>query len=105
MFKAAGWIEPRPTPVGVAALVVAGVIAVSTLFVKQHYLADVVGGAAVATVAWALLVRKAPAIKDPKTIRRGVLGALCLGGLYVVIIACFYIAYLLCYGAGPPHGV
>lgn len=44
-----------------AALAWAGAISVSTVLVKQHYAADVAGGAVLAALAWRLSARAAPA--------------------------------------------
>ena len=51
---------------GIAALMWAVVIAISTLFIKQHYVADIVAGALLAVVAHAICVHRPTA--NPSTI-------------------------------------
>ena len=46
--------------VGIAALVWAALIGVSTVYTKQHYVADVLGGAAAAALAYGLFLRPIP---------------------------------------------
>jgi membrane-associated phospholipid phosphatase len=78
---------------GVAALVCASLVAVSTLFTRQHYIADVVAGIALALVAYVLILRGHPRPNIPDLDRRlaralafGVLGVVALGvvGFWIV---------------------
>jgi membrane-associated phospholipid phosphatase len=78
---------------GLATLLCASLVALSTLFTKQHYVADVIAGILLAVAAYAVILRGYPAQKTPELDRRlapviasGVLGAVCLGvaGLWVV---------------------
>jgi membrane-associated phospholipid phosphatase len=46
--------------VGVAALICACLVGLSTLFVKQHYVLDVLAGACLAGVAWTVFLRSYP---------------------------------------------
>lgn len=46
--------------VGTIALLCAGLVALSTLFTKQHYVVDVIAGAALAFAACALFIRRVP---------------------------------------------
>ena len=55
---------------GGVGLVLAAAISASTMFVKQHYLADVLAGAALALVAWWFLVRPVPVERVPFEWRR-----------------------------------
>ena len=83
--------------VGTVAVACAVLVAVSTLFSKQHYIADVVGGALLAVVAYLLFLRgdREPIAEH----ERRVAPALALMTLAVVSIGlvCFWVIYL----AGP----
>ncbi|MDP3939264.1 MAG: phosphatase PAP2 family protein [Deltaproteobacteria bacterium] len=72
--------------VGIIALVCAALVGLSTLFIKQHYILDVVAGALLALLAYALLLRTAPRDEIPELDRRlapvfalGILGIASLG--------------------------
>jgi len=70
--------------IGVVALVIAILITVSTLFVKQHYLADVVAGAALAFASYAIFIRGYdPMGQKPEEIRRPRWAFLLYLGLYL----------------------
>ena len=56
--------------VGAVAGAWAGLVALSTLFTKQHYVLDVVGGVALAGVAWLFFVRGCPPDAVPERERR-----------------------------------
>lgn len=80
--------------VGIGAALCAALVAVSTLFTKQHYTADVIGGVALAFAAYALFLRNAPRERVPELDRRlapvfafGTIGIVGLG------LACFWVAY------------
>ena len=73
--------------VGIGGVVCASVVGLSTLFTKQHYVLDVLAGILLASVAYAVFLRKSPREEDPEVYRvapvlaLGLLGAL---GLAVV---------------------
>jgi len=70
---------------GWGGLVLAAAISASTMFVKQHYLADVLSGAALAVAAWWFLVRPVPVTRVPFSWRRIVPLALAQVVLYGVL--------------------
>jgi PAP2 superfamily len=78
---------------GLAALVCASLVAVSTLFTKQHYVADVIAGLLLAAAAYLVILRGYPRQNVPELDRHlapvlalGVLAVACLGvvGFWVV---------------------
>jgi membrane-associated phospholipid phosphatase len=86
--------------VGIVALLCALLVAVSTLYTKQHYVLDVIAGMLLACVAYALFLRGYPRERIPELDRRlapvfafGIIGILGVG------VACFWVAYKL-NGAG-----
>ena len=80
--------------VGAAAQVWAALIGVSTLYTKQHYVADVIVGALAAYVAYVLFLRSYPREALPESDRRRApfraLGAI---GIFGIMVACFWVAY------------
>ena len=80
--------------VGVAAAVWAALIGVSTLYTKQHYVADVIVGALLAWVAYPLFVRRYPreAVAEIDR-RRAPLRALIAAAVYGFMVACLWVAY------------
>jgi membrane-associated phospholipid phosphatase len=80
--------------VGVIAGMWAGLIGVSTLYTKQHYLADVIAGALAAGVAYVLFLRRYPreAVAE-RDRRRAPFRAAVAIALYATMIAGFWIAY------------
>ena len=82
--------------VGVAALVWASLIALSTLFTKQHYVADVIAGILLAGAAWAVFLRNCPREAVPESDRR-VAPILLSGliGIYALVVAGLWVAYRL----------
>jgi hypothetical protein len=80
--------------VGIGAAVWASLIGLSTLFTKQHYAVDVVAGAALAFVAYAVFLRGFPrqlvTESDHRSARRG---ALAVVALYGVVVAGFWVLY------------
>lgn len=56
--------------VGAAASLCAALVAVSTLFTKQHYVLDVVAGVLLAGAAWAVFLRSSPREAIPELDRR-----------------------------------
>lgn len=82
--------------VGAAAFVWASLVGVSTVLIKQHYIADVIGGMLLAGVAWLLLLRDYPRADVPERERRlAPAFALFAVGLYVLVIVGFLVGYQL----------
>lgn len=82
--------------VGIAATIGAVLVALSTLFTKQHYVLDVVAGLLLAVVAYAIFIRPQPGEQVPELDRRvaptlawGILACAGLG------LAGYWIAYRL----------
>jgi membrane-associated phospholipid phosphatase len=80
--------------VGIVATLCAGLVGVSTLFTKQHYILDVIAGIFLACVAYVVFLRGYPREEIPELDRRlapalalSILGILGLG------VACFWVAY------------
>jgi membrane-associated phospholipid phosphatase len=81
--------------VGIAAGLWASLIAVSTLFTKQHYVADVIAGIFLACAAYVLFLRSCPREVVPELDRR-VAPVLMLGliGIHGLIVAGFWIVFV-----------
>ena len=82
--------------VGIAAIVSASLVGLSTLFTKQHYVLDVIAGVLMAVAAYAIFVRPQPREHVPELDRRvapvfawGLLGCAAVG------LAGYWIAYRL----------
>jgi membrane-associated phospholipid phosphatase len=87
-------------PLGVFAGICASLVAVSTLFTKQHYLADVLAGVLLAAVAYVVFLRGHARSAMPSTHSRvAVALAFCVSALVALALACFWLAYRL--GLGP----
>lgn len=80
--------------IGALVLALAAAISISTMFVKQHWFADVASGAVLAWVAWAVFVRPIQAEARPIH-RRGVIALLVV---QVLLYGALALAWLL--GAG-----
>lgn len=80
--------------VGTVATLSASLVAVSTLFTKQHYILDVVAGMLLSFVAYLIFLRNVPRDKVPALDRR-LAPALALGILTILGLAfvCFWLAY------------
>jgi membrane-associated phospholipid phosphatase len=79
----------------VVATVCATLVALSTLFTKQHYILDVIAGMLLALAAWAIFLRKAPQEPIPSFDRRVAPAlALCIAGLVLLGLAGSWLAYL-----------
>lgn len=86
------WRVHRGTGLAVGAW--AALIALSTLFTKQHYVADVIAGIFLAGVAWVVFLRRCPREATPKLDRR-VAPILMAGliGVYVLVVAGLWVVY------------
>jgi hypothetical protein len=85
---------------GIAAATWAALVGVSALFTKQHYVVDVIAGVLLALAAYVLLLRRySPEGVAESERRRAPVRALGVVGIYGVMIAGFWVAYLL--GAQP----
>lgn len=82
--------------VGLGAGLWAGLMALSTLFTKQHYVADVIAGIVLAGVAYAVFLRNCPREVVSESDRR-VAPILLLGlvGVYALVVAGFWAAHRL----------
>lgn len=81
---------------GLAALLCASLVAVSTLFTKQHYIADVIAGILLAFGAYVIILRGYPRQNIPELDRR-LAPVLALGVLAVIALGVvgFWMAYQL----------
>jgi membrane-associated phospholipid phosphatase len=81
---------------GLAALLCASLVAVSTLFTKQHYIADVIAGILLAFAAYVIILRGYPRQNIPELDRR-LAPVLALGVLAVIALGVvgFWMAYQL----------
>ena len=80
--------------VGAVAVLWAALIGVSTLYTKQHYIADILAGIFVAYVAYVLFLRRYPreAVAESDR-RRAPFRALGVIGIFGIIVAGFWVAY------------
>jgi hypothetical protein len=70
-------------------------VAVSTLFTKQHYILDVVAGVLLALVAYVIFLRNFPREQVPALDRQVAPAlALCLGGLAILGVVCYWLVYV-----------
>lgn len=82
--------------VGAAGVVWASLVALSTLFTKQHYVLDVVTGIMLAGIAYAIFVRSYPREAIPERERRyAPVMAMGAAGVYGVILLIFWSLYAL----------
>jgi membrane-associated phospholipid phosphatase len=82
--------------VGIAASACALVVALSTLFTKQHYIADVVVGTLMALAAYVIFLRGHPRERVPELDRRlAPVFALGVLGIALVGLAGFWIFYMI----------
>ena len=81
---------------GGIALACASLVALSTLFTKQHYVADLIAGILLAFAAYAVFLRSHSRADVPELDRRVAPAlALCLGALVSLGVACLWVAYRL----------
>lgn len=80
--------------VGAAAAIWAVLIGASTLYTKQHYVVDVVAGAASAFIAYVVFLRSYPreAVSEDDR-RRAPVRALVVAGMFAAMVAGFWMAY------------
>jgi membrane-associated phospholipid phosphatase len=89
--------------VGIAAAIWSALIAVSTVYTKQHYVIDAVVGGLEAPLAYAIFLRGRPRDGVPADDRRlAPRRALNAAAVYAAMIAGFWVAYQL--GAGGANG-
>jgi membrane-associated phospholipid phosphatase len=82
-------------PVGILAMIVATLVALSTLFTKQHYVLDVIGGVALALVAYGMMLRGHPSSQISESDRRAAPAlALCVSAVVAVGLATSWLAYV-----------
>ena len=81
---------------GLVAVSCASLVAISTLFTKQHYVADLIAGILLALAAYAVFLRGYSRASVPDLDRRlAPVLALCVGGIAGLGVACFWVAYQL----------
>lgn len=80
--------------VGIAAVLCASLVGVSTLYTKQHYILDVIAGICLACVACIVFLRNDPRAEIPELDRR-LAPVLAVGiiGILSLVAACFWVAY------------
>lgn len=79
---------------GLVAISCAALVAIPTLFTKQHYVADVIAGILMALVAYAVFLRNHSRANVPELHRRlSPVLALCVGGIVGRGFVCFWVAY------------
>ncbi len=82
--------------VGISAVFCAAVVAVSTLYARQHYVLDVAAGILLACVAYVVFLRGAPRGAIPEMDRRlAPVFAVGVIGLVAIVVAGFWVAYRL----------
>ena len=82
--------------VGIAAGLWACAVGLSTLFTKQHYVADVVGGAMLAGLSYVVFIRSYPRAAAPAGERRLAPNlAIAAAGVYGILLAIMWGAYAL----------
>lgn len=81
---------------GLFATACATLVAVSTLLTKQHYVADVIGGAVLAWVAYRIFLRGYSRANVPDVERRTAPRlALCISGIIAFGVTCYWVVYRL----------
>jgi len=81
---------------GFVAISCASLVALSTLFTKQHYVADLIAGILLALAAYAVFLRGYSRANVPALDRRlAPVLALCVAGLVGLGVGCFWVAYRL----------
>lgn len=81
--------------VGIIALISGMLVALSTLFTKQHYVLDVMAGVVLALVAYGIFLARHPAERVPEFDRRVAPAlALCVGAVAAAGLAASWLVYL-----------
>ncbi len=81
---------------GFVAIASALLVGLSTLFTKQHYVADVIAGMLLAVVAYAIFLRGYSRASIPESDRRvAPFLALVVAGFVAICFACYWVAYKL----------
>lgn len=81
---------------GIAALVWASIIGVSTLFTKQHFVVDVIAGALMAYAAYLLFLRGYPREEvDSDDRRLAPRRTMAVAGIFAVVVAAAWVVYLV----------
>lgn len=79
---------------GLVAVGCASLVALSTLFTKQHYVADLGAGMLLALAAYVVFLRGHPRTAVPELhVRVAPALALCVGGIVGLGVACYWVAY------------
>lgn len=79
---------------GITATIAASLVAISTLFTKQHYVLDVLAGVALACAAYAVFLRNYPRDKVPALDRRvAPFLAVCVGAIALTGVLGFWMVY------------
>ena len=79
---------------GAVACIWALLVGVSTLYTKQHYILDVIAGAVIGSVAYAVFLRGYPHEAVPEVERRLAPAlALCAVGIYALFVGIFWFLY------------
>jgi membrane-associated phospholipid phosphatase len=87
--------------VGIAAILGASLVGVSTLYTKQHYILDVAAGIILACVAYVVFLRSCSREEIPELDRRlAPVFALGVVGIVGLVFACFWVAYWMGGGVG-----
>lgn len=82
-------------PLGIVAMISATLVALSTLFTKQHYVLDVVAGVLLAFVAYGIFLRRYPSAQMSEFDRRVAPAlALCVSAVVAVGLATSWLAYI-----------
>lgn len=82
--------------VGIASAFCAGLVALSTLYTKQHYVADVVAGVFLAFAAYVVFLKNYPREQVPELDRRlAPVLALCVSAIVGLGVAAYWVAYLV----------
>lgn len=81
---------------GLIAISFAALVAISTLFTKQHYVADLLAGILLAFAAYAVFLRGYSRAKVPELDRRlAPVLALCVGGIVSLGVGCYWVLFRL----------
>ena len=81
---------------GLVAVLCASLVALSTLFTKQHYVVDLIAGIFLAMAAYAVFLGGHSRVNVPELDRRVAPAlAVCCGGIVILGVACFWVAYRL----------